>query len=764
MKLLKFFAILLGVTLCVVACKKDVDTTPVAATPVIKLATTEVNIEADKESVELEFTVEKRKADVLLTVTTSTEWVTPVVESDTMLKLRVKRNFTEEVRSGEVVLHYEGAEDVAIAITQEFVTGSPDTPIELIVKDYDATTITVDILTADPTLTWIPMVTYKNYWEQMSEQEIFESDLEYFNYLADNAEMSLEEFLTELVGTGSEGDIRISQLSPSTEYVVYVYGISMAGERTTAIVSQEVTTEAPWEGDITFEFDVKVNDFVMEYTVTPSHTGVNYYTNVASQQEIDAWMQRYNTTDLKEAIQKGGIDANIELYKDWGFISDRTDYFDINNVSDIMDDGWLNCNASTTYYIYAVKWNDNCDITGEVEYTTYTTPSVEPSANKLTLELQNITQSSVDVKITTTTNDPYVVLPLQKSVAEGLSDSELFELILSEYDYIISEYTYEGDITNTYGRMRPDSEYTIVGFGYKAGVLTTNKMWRETFRTQASGDAKDCTFDMNVVPSTDSAWVEIIPSDKGLSYHWMFYPASYDSAQAQNYIKNVVIKRHYGDDYAAFASWELTQGDVVDTVYDLTPDTEYKLGVVIMNPDEFEFLTDVYFTAVFRTEPVQYADITITVEFDKYFDVDELIAAGYEGYSLYEGNAMVPLKVHIEGDATAFFYDFYGNDLSDTEMFPDDIFYEPLQDGAPYEEASFFLPFDKTMTLVAVAYDEMYCPSRLYREVVTLTKDGCATVEEFEAMQQGATRGAVPASVVFKSEVKDIKISNRVAR
>lgn len=58
----------------------------------------------------------------------------------------------------------------------------------------------------------------------------------------------------------------------------------------------------------------------------------------------------------------------------------------------------------------------------------------------------------------------------------------------------------------------------------------------------------------------------------------------------------------------------------------------------------------------------------------------------------------------------------------------------------------------------------MYCPSRLYREVVTLTKDGCATVEEFEAMQRGATRGAVPASVVFKSEVKDIEISNRVAR
>ena len=77
-----------------------------------------------------------------------------------------------------------------------------------------------------------------------------------------------------------------------------------------------------------------------------------------------------------------------------------------------------------------------------------------------------------------------------------------------------------------------------------------------------------------------------------------------------------------------------------------------------------------------------------------------------------------------------------------------------MWDGAPYESASFFLPFDKVMTVVAVAYDDMMNPSPLYREVVCFTKEGCSTVEEYEAMQSSATRSAVvPKSIVVNESV-----------
>ena len=733
--------------MAIVACEKE----PAAVVPSqIEVEAPELSFDDRGETKSLGYTIKNAIDGETLSATTEAEWLTIAVEAN-KLNITASGNYDDAARTAEVTLSYKSAADVVLTLTQGRITA--ESPIEVELVDFDATTITISVITADPTTTWIPMVTYKESWDYYkgNQNDIFQADLEYFQYLADINDLTLAEFLAGIVGTGSEEAIRISKLTPDTEFVVYVYGITLDGERTTDIIATPVKTEPPHDGDITFEFSVKEEDFVLEYTVIPSHTGVDYFCGIMSEEELNYWKQALGTEDMKTILQKGSIDSTIQLLQQWDYISDRTEFFSIYNLSDILEDGWFECKADTKYYIMAAKWNNNCDIIGEVGYCEHTSAHLDPSNNILTLELKNLTQSSVDVKTTTTTNDPYVVLPLRSDVVKGLDDDELFELIIDEYDYVISSYTYEGNSTNTYGSMRPDSNYVIVAFGYKAGTLTTEKIWREEFHTLASGDPQECTFSMNIVPSVDNAWIEIIPSDKGHAYHWMVYPASYSAEDAKDYIQNVIIKRGYDNDYAVFASWELTQGDETTTVWDLAPDTDYKLGVVIMDFDKCEFLSDVYFSEVFHTDAVTYADINISVEIDKYFDVDELVAAGYEGFQMYAGNAMIPVKVNIEGDYSEFYYDFYGNDLSDTEDYPDDIFYEYLWDGAPYESASFFLPFDKVMTVVAVAYDEMQNPSLLYREVVCFTKEGCSTVEEYEAMQTSAVRNAfMPSSVVIK--------------
>ena len=736
MRILKSVILALITMVAIVACQKEPATTPNA---VIEVETTELTFNDRGETKSLSYTIKNGIQDESLTASTEAEWVTISVEAD-KLNITASSNYDNAERTAEVTLAYKGAENVILTLSQGRITA--EKPIEVELVDYDATTITISVLTADPTTTWVPMVTYKESWDYYkgNENDIFQADLEYFEYLADMNDISLSDFLSSIVGTGSEESIRITKLEPKTEYVVYVYGISLEGERTTDIIATHVKTEPPHEGDITFEFSVKEEDFILEYTVTPSHTGVDYFCGIMSEEELNSWKQTLGTDNLKTILQKGSIDSTIALLQQWGYIEDRTEFFSIYNLSDILEDGWFECKADTKYYIMAAKWNNNCDVIGEVGCYEHTSAHLEPSSNVLTLELKNLTQSSVDVKTTTTTNDPYVVLPLRADVVNGLSDDELFELIMSEYDYVISSYTYQGNSTNTFGSMRPDSNYTIVAFGYKAGTLTTSKIWREEFHTLASGDPQECTFSMNIIPSVDNAWIEIIPSDKGHAYHWMVYPANYSAEDAKDYIKNVIIKRGYDNDYSVFASWELTQGDETTTVSDLAPDTDYKLGIVIMDFDKCEFLSDVHFSEVFHTDAVTYADISISVEIDKYFNVDELVAAGYEGFAMYAGNAMIPVKVNIEGDYSEFYYDFYGNDLTDTEDYPDDIFYEYLWDGAPYESASFFLPFDKVMTVVAVAYDDMRNPSPLYREVVCFSKEGCSTVEEYEAMQGGATR------------------------
>ena len=753
MNYIKLLIAMLCVALGFAACTPEPD--DVVAKSEIRLSVTDVEFAERGETKSVSYEIVNPKSGENIVAVTEAEWVEVSTKEAGVLEIKAEGNFTHDERSAEVTLKYASAQDVVLTLTQDYVRTSTGAPLEVELVDYDATTITVSVITEDPELTWVPMVTYKESWDYYkgNQNDIFQADLEYFQYLAEVYDLTLAEFLAGIVGTGSEGAIRITKLTPDTEFVVYVYGISLDGERTTDIIPTFVKTEPPHEGDITFEFSVKEEDFVLEYTVVPSHTGVDYFCGIMSEEELDYWKQTLGTEDLRTILQKGSIDSTIKLLQQWGYIEDRTEFFTIYNLSDILEDGWFECQADTKYYIMAAKWNNNCDIIGEVGYIEHTSAHLEPSANVLTLELKNLTQSSVDVKTTTTTNDPYVVLPLRADVVNGLSDDELFELIMTEYDYVISSYTYEGNTTNTYGSMRPDRDYTVVAFGYKAGTLTTSKIWRESFHTLASGDPMECTFSMNVVPSVDNAWIEIIPSDKGHAYHWMVYPANYSAEDAKDYIQNVIIKRGYDNDYSVFASWELTQGDETTTVWDLAPDTDYKLGVVIMGFDKCEFLSDVYFSDVFHTDPVTYADIDIRVIVDKYFSVDELVAAGYEGFKMYEGNALIPVKVEIEGDYSEFYYDFYGNDLTDTEDYPDDIFYEYLWDGAPYESASFFLPFEKLMTVVAVAYDNMYNPSPLYREVVYFTEDGCSSVEEYEAMASAKTCSVLPKSVVIKERV-----------
>ena len=751
MKNIRLFIAMLLFALGFAACNPEPD---VVAKSEIKVSKTEIEFSERGGTESVSYEIVNPISDERIEAVTDAEWLEIEADEEGVLEITASGNFSHEQRSAQVTLRYKSADDVILTLTQDYVTTSEGAPLELELVDFDATTITVSVITDDPELTWVPMVTYKESWEYYDNQnDIFQADLEYFQYLAEINDISLADFLMQIVGTGSEGSIRIAQLTPNTEYVVYVYGISLEGERTTDIMSVEVCTEPPHEGDITFEFSVKEEDFILEYTVTPSHTGVDYYCGIMSEQELNYWKQSLGTDSLKEVVQQGSIDSTIELLQNWGYISERTEFFDIYNLSDILEDGWFECKADTKYYIFAAKWNNNCDIIGEVGYTEHTSAHLDPSNNVLTIELKNLTQSSVDVKTQTTTNDPYVVLPLRSDVASGLNDDELFELIMSEYDYVISSYTYQGNSTNTFGSMRPDSDYTIVAFGYKAGTLTTQKIWREPFHTLASGNPEDCSFATNIVPGVDNAWIEIVPSDKGHAYHWMIYPANYTGDDVKDYIQNVIIKRGYDNDYSVFASWELTQGDETTTVWDLAPDTDYKLGIVIMGFDKCEFLSDVYFSEVFHTDAVTYADIDIRVLIDKYFSVDELVAAGYEGFGMYAGNALIPIKVEIEGEYSEFYYDFYGNDLTDTEDYPDEIFYEYLWDGAPYESANFFLPFDKVMTVVAVAYDDMRNPCRLYREVVYFTEDGCSSVEEYEAMASAKSCSVLPKSVVVSEPV-----------
>lgn len=748
MKKWKIFMLATALVMGLAACSSDPEVMPTPEpapdAPVLTLGATELTLESDGTEQSIGYQVDNPVEGVSIDAEWDAEWLNVNTTKPRMIEFSADSNETGEVRTAEVTVSYEGAESVKVTVSQlSYVS-----PITLTISSVGATDITFSVETTDPKLTWMPMVINKEFFDMFeNDEELFQDDLAYFEEYAAYYEVTLEEWLTEQLATGSMSDIYFDYLEPETEYVLYTYGLTPDGRRTTEIVSLPFTTTAPHQGDLTFTFEAYESNFTLEWTVTPSHTAVPYFCGVVSEPELNEWMATYETTDMREAIQQGAVNAKIEELMDWGMIESASDFFDIYSETGVMDWGWEKLAAETKYYLYAAKWNEECQLVGELATYEHTSAGIEPSENQITLTIGTITQSSVKLSATTTTEDPYVVIPVTKSVVAGLSDDEIFTLLYEEYDYLLDEYTYYGDNSRNYTHLRPQTEYLALAFGYLGGTMTT-QMWKAEFTTLASGNPADCTFEISVEPDVDYAEVEIIPSDKGHFYNWLVYPAYYTADDAKNYIK-LLIEEAYEGNYAAFASWELSQGDEYYTAWDLLPNTEYKVGVIIMDYDTGEFLNEMYFGEVFKTKEVTYADVTITMQHGPYYDLEDMIAAGYTDLEAYleDGDAVFPVAIELQGNYVEYYYDIYGNDLSDTETYPDAIFYEGLWYGAYEPTANFIVSYDKPYTLVAVAYDEDYNASHLYREVLSFSNEGCTPASEFGAAAPAKlTKGKTPAA------------------
>lgn len=726
--------------------------------PQIMLRETSITLASGGESVNVAYMIENEVNGVKLNVTDNADWLQVNTEKARIITLTAEVNESGEDRSTELVLSYEGAEDVTLEVTQPCFIN----PLKVMVSDVTATGVTFSVTTSDDALTWIPMVTYKESFEYFdTPDELFANDLEYFAYLADIQDMNRAEFIESMVAVGSLEDVTLDGLQPSTDYVLYAYGITPEGRRTTDIVSSPFRTDDPYEGDLYFEFEASEEDYILNYTITPNYTGVPFYYDIMTKDRAEDLKYRYG--DLRSGIQAEEIDPFINELLELGMIEGPEDYFLIYSESNVVDWGYYELKAATSYVLYAVKWDEQCKLIGPVSTYEHTSQPVDMSENQITLEVANVTQSSADAVVTVTNDDPYVVMPIRKSEVENLTDDELFVYVSTKYDYLIGEYTYTGNNTKTFSRMRSDTEYMLIAFGFKAGTMTTAEIDKVTFTTLPAGDPAECTFEFNCTPGVEDAFIEVIPSDKGHFYHWLVYPSYYTADDVKEYL-TLTIDIAYEGDVATFSSWELSLGDDSANAWDLVPDTEYKVGAVVMDYDTGEFLSEVAFSEPFTTLEKIYADLEFVFTYGPYYDLGQLVQAGQTQFAsmLTYGDALFPVQLRMKGKCSAFFYDIYQNDLSDTDKYTDETFYPALESaGCTYSSSYVPVRYDQYMTLVAMAYDYDGNVTRLYRDVLFFTQDGASPVSEFiETLPKSASLASVEGEI----EPAEIKVATKKLR
>lgn len=687
----------------------------------IILYNTEIEVGVDAETLHFNYDIKNRIEGVTLEIECSEEWITIDKIAETIVQYTVAQNDGEE-RVATLNLKY-GNEKNSLKIRQQ----GYDAPLKLILEKADATSVTFSVEALDEETTWIGQIVGKEWFESFTTEELLDEDMRYYNGMAGEMDITLEEYLSSILSRGSHQNIRMAGLDPQTDYVVYIYGLTPAGVVTTRLFHKEFSTEPPYEGnDVTYDIDVEVNRAIATITITPSHEGVAYFNNLITREDFEAY-----GSDINKAAD-AVIAKVIDDYAAWDYsLAETFEY----NTDYLATQYEFEAMANTEYVAFAFKWNEKCERLSEVSYTWFEVGEIPPSENVISVSISDITQTTFFVETTTTNNDPYVIFPVEAQEINKLTtDDSIFNYVMKTYGTSgLVNYLCEGDVKGTFSGLEAGTEYVVLTFGYEAGTRTT-AIIRNNITTAEAGDIEACIYNIEVTDIGDrEARVSITPSDYSIWYYWNVFEASMTEEEIKEYILDAYNSTYYGD-YWEFSYYELAQGKVNSGLSQLKPNTDYKIVIIPMNPDEFEYMGTMREGGYFTTDTAIVADIKITAGFDAYYDGDEVYEIEPEYCSSWKGWVVVPMNVEIEGEYSHFLYTMfsYVDGLEDPEQYSDDLLIDNLYNvGAYWSPAYFRGEWDTTIMIAAVAFDKEDNPSPVYRSVHTFTRDGAGDAQEF---------------------------------
>jgi hypothetical protein len=725
--------------------------------PSLQLSTTAVQLSAEGSMQKIVYQVQNVADPEEIYVSYDADWLTVSTLKAKLIEVSATKNESGAERKATLTVTYPGLEDVLVEVSQ----AAWNAPIVLTVNGTESTSVSFSVITSSDDLTWVGQVVGKEWFDSMnSDEQIFQEDLSYYSLEAQNQNISVPEYLKTILNKGSYENLQYKGLDPDSDYVVYVYGITPEGERTTEVYSAAARTQPPYEGPISLTVDVTETDNIMDITVTPSHDGVNYYWNLMDRPTYEEYaavhgddpmavFQAYIEWDIQDLIEYQDITTRAEYYE-W--------YSDINQVNSQFE-----CLALTEYIVFACKWDEDCHLTGEPAYVWHTTSDVAPSDNVITVTVgDDVDQSSFFVDVQTTNNDPYVMIAEPSKFMEGMNEEEIYAHLMEDYGtWGILSFVYEGSLSGRMTGLEPDTEYTMVVFGYKAGKQTT-AMQKFTVRTSPAGPAEDCRFDFQLQEAgSNSLTIAVTPTDAAHYYYWYVYPVGTTADQVKTDVTDLINKSYYGDMYE-FSYYELSQGKSVGTISFLAPETEYVVAAVVMDEESGAFLADVIFSDPFKTGEENYADITITAGYDKFYNGDDLYELNADAGAQYRGYAMVPVTIQIDGEYKSYYYTMidYVTGLEDPEVYPDAALYETLVYYGVYyaETVNFRAPWNKTVLLAAMAIDNEGRYSRVFRQKCQFKKYNAADINELFTKSAGFEEGV---DIPLAPQQQEIKVEKQ---
>ena len=211
-----------------------------------------------------------------------------------------------------------------------------------------------------------------------------------------------------------------------------------------------------------------------------------------------------------EALAKDVVATALDNYLYWEYT--EAEFFEYNSyyLTDFYDFEGI---ANTEYVAFAFKWDENLEPLSEVSFEWFKIDSIPPSENELKMTISNVTQTTFDIAVEATNEDPYTIFAVEKKeLAKLNTDSAIFSYLMDTYGTSqLSLNVCNGPIAGTFSGLEQDTEYAVLLFGYEAGTLTT-PIVREDIKTAKAGDVEACQYNVEISEIADrSAHIKISP-------------------------------------------------------------------------------------------------------------------------------------------------------------------------------------------------------------------------------------------------------------
>ena len=643
----------------------------------------------------------------------------------------------------------------------------PDFVIE--VKNITDTSVEFTITPEDEEMTYIAMMTTKEYFDEFEDDEAYiDDDLSWLDSAAYEAGVDLSEYLEDVLKKGAISDTQ-DMLDPETEYVVYAFGLSNNGIVTSSLYKQTFKTLSTELTELNFEIEVTdIGYDTATVTVTPDNDKAFYFVNVFS-------LEDYQNYGGDESAFAAHINKLRNYYYGLGATADQM----VANLGYVGTKSLSveNLKAGTKYMAYAIGIDERFVANSLATVVEFETIAAETANLTFEVEITNIDYDHIEGSVTPSNNDDTYICSVQ--YASSLEWSESEEAFVES---IVDDITAWEDIENALKRgpmslnsisgLQPNTDYIVVCFGYDGAPTTAPHITHFT-TTDATGNPDDLVVTFEVSDIThNSANVTTTPSVG--AYYFTFYTEAenfdllvedYGSVDAcVAYLANSEID--YGAEWfecsRAEYLYELGASLGKEKIFynQLEPATEYVAYAIAVDIETGELASEKGFVSdVFRTLDKVVSDAAVTIEFGNYYDGSALAELDPARFLNCKGYAVMPYTVIANDSAAAWYTGFYDGDFTEWGCTDDDIYAELItygwEWGSEYvsenrESGIAVLSYDTPYTFLGIAKDseESYGPG--FITVVTLTADGVSPADEFIA----ANPAAKPAKAATSKSIK----------